>query len=301
MDLGTRLRRRWYLVVLSAIVAIAVAGATLVTFKHGSPHEKRTIYHVAQGQVLVDTDPSTLTNVTATSSGLGDRAELIAEYATGPAIVRKIAARAGVPITQLSVQAETTSPTKTGGSSSKGITVGGGPNSVVLQTLGQRPTIQISAQAHTGKAAKVLVNSTISALRRSLLQLQNAQPYNHPSSASAATTTSTTTSTAATAKGSKRSKNNGAAGANAAAAKRAAAAAAAAKQSRQVTLSKIVLRPIGGITVGKVVVTPKTSKAIGYGVGAFIILLLLILVLDNLLTSRVAIVRTASSPAPKGE
>lgn len=292
MNLGARLRRRWYLVILAAIVGIAVAGASLVKISHKGIHESRTTYHVATGQILVDTDPSTLTNVTNSAGGLAGRATLIAEYSTGPAVIDQVARKVGLPATSISVQAQSANPTKTGGSASKDLTSGSAKkNSILLRTAGQGQTIGVSAEAHSKKKAKALVAAMITAMEHSLVKLQAAQPFNH---AAASTTSSTTASTSTTtpagtgtATGKGNGSGNGKKAAAALAAKRSrAAAATAAQKANRIQLSKIVLRPLGAINSYDIVSTPKKSTAAAYGIVAFVVLLLLILLLDNLLVGR---------------
>jgi hypothetical protein len=302
MDVGSRLRRRWYLVILAAIIALVVGATTVLKVGHGHLKVKRSVYRVAIGQVLVDTNPSTLTNTTGASRGLAGRAQLISEYATGPRIVARIASQVGVPVSSLTVQVQSTNSTKTGKASSKDLAVGSGKDSVLLRSTGEAQTITVTGQSHSDATAKALVTATISSLRRSLRLLQNAQAYNHVTTPTTTTTSSTTTTTA---KSTKPGSKSAAASRAAAAAKRAAAAnraakaaqAAAAQHARSVDLSKIVLRPLGGVTVSKVVVSAKKSKAVAYVIGAFIVLVLLILLLDNLLTSSARVPATVAPPS----
>jgi hypothetical protein len=293
MEIGARLRKRWYLVILAAIIALLVGASSVVKFGHKGLKVNRSVYRVGIGQLLVDTNPSTLTNIVSGSGALGGRAELIAQYSTGPGVVNNIAKLTGVSPNSLTVQAQSASATKTGGSASKSLAhIGKGSESVLLRTAGQSQSITITAQAHTDALAKSLVSATMTSMRRALKRLQNAQPYNHLTSVttSSTTTTSTTTTpgtgTAKSGKGGKGAKGGGASksSANQSAAK----AAAKAKQlqsqkARQIQQSKLVLRPLGAIRVTKVVVSPSKGKAIGYAVGAFIVLLLLILGLDAML------------------
>ena len=280
MNIGARLRRRWYLVILAAIVGIAVAGASLVKISSKGIHQTRTVYHVASGELLVDTDPSALTNVTKSASGLGGRASLIAVYSTGSNVINQIAHKMGIDAKALTVQAQSTSATKTGGSSTKNVAVGKGAYSVLLRASSKGQTIGVSAQAHSKNKAKALVAATIFAVRRALTHLQASEPYNKVSTTTTATSTTTTTNTSATtgATGSGSPTHKGTAQAQK---RQRAAAAQQAQQAQKVQLSKVVLRPLGSITAATVVSTPKKSKAVEYGLGAFIVLLLLILLLDN--------------------
>ncbi len=86
---------------------------------------------------------------------------------------------------------------------------------------------------------------------------------------------------------------------NQSAAKLAAKAKALASQkARQIQQSKLVLRALGAIRVTKVVVSPSKGKAIGYAVGAFVVLLLLILGLDALLRGSGGSRQAPIPPAP---
>jgi hypothetical protein len=286
MNIGARLRRRWYLVILAAIIGIAVAGASLVKISSKGIHQTRTVYHVAAGELLIDTDPSTLTNVTRSAAGLAGRASLIAQYSTGSAVIDQIAKKMGIDAKALTVQAQSTSATKTGGSATKNVAVGRGAYSVLLRASSKGQTIGVSAQAHSKKKAKALVAATISAVRRALTRLQSSQPYNKVSTTTTATSTTTTTTTpATTGKAGKTGSASQAQKRAAAAQKRKQAAAALqAQKAQKVQLSKLVLRQLGSITSAKVVSTPKKSKAVEYGLGAFIVLLLLVLLLDNVIS-----------------
>ena len=289
MNIGARLRRRWYLVIVAAIVGVAAAGASLVKISSKGIHETRTVYKVAAGELLIDTDPSTLTNVTRLGAGLAGRAALIAEYSTGPGVINDIAKRMGVPVKALTVQAQSTSATKTGGSATKNVAVGRGAYSVLLRASSKGQTIGIFAQAHSKKKAKALVAATISAVRRALTRLQASQPYNKVSTttatSSSTTTTTTTTPPATTGKAGKtRSAADAAKRAAAAQKRKHAAAVLQAQKAQKVQLSKLVLRQLGSITASTVVSKPKKSKAVEYGVGAFLVLLLLILLLDNVIS-----------------
>jgi len=302
MEIGARLRKRWYLVILAAVIALLVGGATVVKFGHKGVKVNRSVYRVGVGQILVDTNPSTLTNITSGSGALGGRAALIAQYSTGPGVVNLIAKLAGVSPASLTVQAQTTSPTKTGGSASKSLaSVGAGTESVLLRTAGQSQTITITSQAHTDALAKTLVSATIRGMTRSLQRLQNSQPYNQLTTV---TTTASTTSTSTTSAGTGTTKS-GKGSKKPASSNRSAKAAAHAKalasqKARQIQQSKLVLRPLGAVRVTKVVVSPSKGKAIGFAVGAFIVLLLLILGLDALLRGSGGARRTPAPTAPGG-
>jgi hypothetical protein len=285
VNIGARLRRRWYLVILAAIIGVAAAGASLVKISSKGVHETRTVYHVSSGELLIDTDPSTLTNVTRSASGLAGRASLIAEYSTGSAVINQIAKKMGIDAKALTVQAQTTTATKTGGSATKNVAVGRGAFSVLLRASSKGQTIGVSAQAHSKKKAKALVAATISAVRTALTRLQSSQPYNRVSTTTTATSTTTTTTSLATTGNAAKAGNASPAQKQAAAKKRKQAAAALqAQKAQKVQLSKIVLRQLGSITAATVVSTPKKSKAVEYGLGAFIVLLLLILLLDNVIS-----------------
>jgi hypothetical protein len=285
MNIGARLRRRWYLVILAAIVGIAVAGASLVKVSSKGIHQTRTVYHVASGELLIDTDPSTLTNLTNSASGLAGRASLIAQYSTGPTVIHRIAQKMGIPTKALTVQAQSTSPTKTGGSSTKNLAVGKGVYSVDLRAAAKGQTIGISAQAPSKKKAKALVAAAIFAVRRTLTHLEASQPYNKVSTTTTATSTTTTSTSAATGQAGKQGGGSQAQKRAALSQKRQRAAAAQqAQKAQKVQLSKLVLRPLGSIRASTVVSTPKKSKAVEYGLGAFIVLLLLILLLDNVIS-----------------
>jgi hypothetical protein len=284
MNIGARLRRRWYLVILAAIVGIAAAGASLVKVSSKGIHQTRTVYHVASGELLIDTDPSTLTNLTNSASGLAGRASLIAQYSTGPTVIHQIAQKMGIPTKALTIQAQSTSPTKTGGSSTKNLAVGKGVYSVDLRAAAKGQTIGISAQAPSKKKAKALVAAAIFAVRRTLTHLQASQPYNKVSTT---TTTSTTTTSTSAATGTAGKQGGGSQAQKRAALsqkRQRAAAAQQAQKAQKVQLSKLVLRPLGSIRASTVVSTPKKSKAVEYGLGAFIVLLLLILLLDNVIS-----------------
>ena len=203
MEIGSRLRKRWYLVILAAIIALLVGATAVFKISHKGLKVNRTVYRVGIGQLLVDTNPSQLTNITGGAGALGGRAALIAQYSTGPQVVDQIAKLAGVPLASLTVEAQTTSATKTGGSASKNLgTVGAGTETVLLRTSGQAQTITITSQAKKSPLAKSLVTATMRAMTRSLRHLQNSEAFNHPapvttssttSSSSSSTTTTTTT------------------------------------------------------------------------------------------------------------
>lgn len=302
MEIGSRLRKRWYLVILAAIIALLVGATAVFKISHKGLKVNRTVYRVGIGQLLVDTNPSQLTNITGGAGALGGRAALIAQYSTGPQVVDQIAKLAGVPLASLTVEAQTTSATKTGGSASKNLgTVGAGTETVLLRTSGQAQTITITSQAKKSPLAKSLVTATMRAMTRSLRHLQNSEAFNHPApvTTSSSTTTTSTSTTAAAGGKAKSGKGTGAA-ANASAAARAAARtaahaqAAASQKARQIQQSKLVLRRLGAVRVTKVVIGASKSKAIGYTIGAFVVLLLLILGLDALLRGR----RTGPTPSP---
>jgi hypothetical protein len=293
MEIGARLRKRWYLVILAAIIAVLVGATAVVKFGHSGLKVKRSVYRVGIGQLLVDTNPSTLTNITSGAGSLGGRAALIAQFSTGPQVANEVAKLAGVSTSSLTLQAQTTSATKTGGSASKSLAkVGKGTESVLLRTAGQSQTITITSQAHTDALAKSLVSATMRAMIQSLRRLQNSQPFNHQTAVTTSTsTTSTSTTTTppasgATGKtGAKTGKGSAATNTSNQAAARAAQRqkALASQKARQIQQSKLVLRRLGSVRVTKVVIGASKSKAIGYAVGAFIVLLLLILGLDGLL------------------
>jgi uncharacterized integral membrane protein len=298
MSIGTRLRKRWYLVILSVIIALGAAATTQVKIGHGGLKRKRTVYRVASGQILLDTNPSTLTNLRASAGGLNGRTQLIAQYATGPSVVREIASLAKVSPHQLTVQAQSTQATKVGGSSSKNVLVKGGPDSVLLRA-GHDQTITVSTQAKTRKLAKQLAEATITGLIRSLRHLQNSQAFNRAPkvpSATVTTSSSTTTSPSTSTTGKKSGSTSSSADrAKALAAKKAEEARKAAIQkANQISQSKIILRRFGSVTSTKVVITPKKSTTIAIFVGVLIGLLLVVLVLDNMVTS------TRRKPVPAG-
>ena len=310
MEIGARLRKRWYLVILAVIIALLVGATAVVKVGHKGLKVKRSVYRVGVGQLLVDTNPSTLTNITSGAGALGGRAALIAQYSTGPQVVDQVAKIAGVSPSSLTLQAQTTSATKTGGSASKSLaSVGKGTESVLLRTAGQSQTITITSQAHTDALAKSLVSATMRAMIHSLRRLQNAQPLNHQTVASttSTTTTTTTSSTTTTPASGGTGKAGGKSGKGAAAtttSNQSAARAAqrqkalASQKARQIQQSKLVLRPLGAVRVTKVVVGASKSKAIGYAVGAFIVLLLLILGLDGLLRGSGGSRKEPISPEP---
>jgi hypothetical protein len=283
MRVVSRLRARWYLVLIAAILGILVSGLMLLKLGKDGLHEKHQKYYVGTAQLLVDTNPSTLTNVLAAGNSLGGRAALIAQYSTGANVVDRIAKLAGLPVSQLSVQSATTSVSSSGAAKSKTTLAPGGPNSVVLRTTHASQTIDITTQSSSKAAARNLASATVSAMKSSLRQLQNSQSYNHTQTSSPTTSTATST-TSTTGKASGKTKSGG----SQASARRLAAARSAAQQAhaRSVSLSKIVLRTLGPISAQKVLVTPKKSKVIGYGLGVFVILVLIILLLDNILVGR---------------
>ncbi len=109
MEIGARLRKRWYLVILAAIIALLVGATAVAKIGHKGLKVNRSVYRVGIGQLLVDTNPSTLTNITAGSGALGGRGALIAQYSTRPQVVDQIAKLAGVSPASLTLQAQTTS------------------------------------------------------------------------------------------------------------------------------------------------------------------------------------------------
>lgn len=296
MRVVSRLRARWYLVLIAAILGILVSGVMLLKLGKDGLHEKHQKYFVGTAQLLVDTNPSTLTNVLAAGNSLGGRAALIAQYSTGANVVDRIAKLAGIPVSQLTVQSATTSVSSTGAAKSKTTLAPGGPNSVVLRTTHASQTIDITTQSSSKAAARNLAAATVSAMKSSLRRLQNSQSYNRPQTSTPTTSTSATSTTSTTGKGSGKTKSGG----SQAAARRLAASQAAAQQAhaRSVSLSKIVLRTLGPISAQKVLVTPKMSKVIGYGLGVFVILVLIILLLDNMLVGRrqAKVAQPASAP-----
>lgn len=303
MEIGARLRKRWYLVILAAIIALLVGATAVVKIGHKGLKVNRSVYRVGVGQILVDTNPSTLTNITGSAGALGGRAALIAQYSTGPGVVNQIARIAGVSPSSLTVQAQTTSATKTGGSASKNLaSVGKGTESVLLRTAGQSQTITITSQAHTDALARTLVSAAIKAMTRSLRRLQNSQPFNHlpPASASTTTTSTSTTTTSSGTGTTKAGSGSGKSSSSQAARNAARQKQLASQKARQIEQSKLVLRRLGAVRVTKVVVSPSKAKAIGYAIGAFIVLLLLILGLDALLRGSGTARRTPDRPLAGG-
>jgi hypothetical protein len=283
MAVISRLRARWYLVL--------VGGATLVHISKHGVHRKHKVYYVGTGQILVDSNPSTLTNLSSSAHGLNGRASLIAEYATDPSVVKRIAAAAKVPQSKLLVQAATAHATASGASAGKSLGTGKGHDSVLLRATQSGQTIEISTQAKKPAAAGRLAHATIIAVRAAITRLHNSQPINRVTTPAATATTATTATTSTTATKSasgKKSNNGSAANRQARAAARAQAAkkqqaAAKARAAHAAETSTIVLRQLGSINTAKVVVTPSTKKAVGYGIVAFLVLLVVILLIDNLL------------------
>lgn len=276
MGVVARLRARWYLVAIAAIVGVLVAGASLF---HVGPHglvQKKTKYDFATTQLLIDSDPSTLTNITALSSSgdLAARAPYIAEYATSPSVARKITAAFGHPAR---IEAAVKSAGAGGATNSPGknVSIGGGSDTVVLQATSSSPTIQVSAQAGSVALARSLAVATIHGLRRSLVKLQNAQDAVLQASAS---TTSTTVTSSSTTHGQGTSSSP--------------------TTTKKGAPIKIVLRALGAIDASTVVATPSQSKAILYGIGTFVILLLVILVVDNAMRGASGQARRQSPATP---
>ncbi len=283
MGVGARLRARWYLVALAIIVAILVAGASLYHLGSGGLVKKESVYHVGSAQLLVDTDPSALTTVGGSASqGLGARAPYIAEYATSSAITAAISKSFGHPVKVQAVVKASALGGASSASNSPGAnpTTGAGNDSVVLQATGAAPTIQITTQAGSLPAARALAVATVTNLRQSLGRLQKAQAAAIArQDKAAASTTSTTKGKAGTTT--------------------TPATTTTQKASAPV---KIILRTLGSITAANAVSTPKKSKAILYGVGALVLLLLVILAIDSALdgTRRRQRGAATASPLPMG-
>jgi hypothetical protein len=292
MAVITRLRARWYLVIVAVVIAALVAGSTLVGVSSKGIHRKRHTYYVGTAEILVDSNPSTLTNTSASGHGLNGKAALIAQYATDPGVVRSIAHDSRVPLSKLTVQAASSRATKTGASAGSAAKTGKGKLSVLLRATNSTQTINISTQSKKPAQAGRLAHGTVVAVRDAIRRLHNSQPINRVSSAASdgnstsvtSTTTATTSTTGTTGKKSADTASRNAARAQARAqAQKRAAAQARARAEHNAETSTIVLRQLGAINTSKVVVAPSTSKAVGYGIVVLIVLLVIILVLDNLL------------------
>jgi len=294
MALLARLRARWYLVIVAAIVGVLVAGGTLYKVNSHGFKRKQHLFFVGSAQILVDSNPSMLTNSGSAKGGLSGRAALIADYATDQSVVRGIARRSKLPEKKLIVQAATAKANATGGSVGKAMKTGSGKNSVLFRATQQGPTIDITTQSKTLAHARVLAGAAVAALRSSIYRLHNSQLINRQQAAAAASTTTTTTSTTSTTTPAKTSKNKSAAVLAQARARAAARArqqaqqqaAARARTERSDETSRIILRQLGSVNTSQVLVSNSKTKAVGYAVVAFIVLVIIILLIDNLLVGR---------------
>lgn len=276
MQVTQRLAARWYLVLLAGLIGALVGASTIVHLAHGSLREKRTIYFVGSSEILVDSDPSTLTDVAPASgqTNLAGRAPLIATYANQPSVRDAIARRVGIAPSQITLEVTTGGKTGSASNSPGKAAIGGrGADTIILHAGGASPTIEISTQATGLKKARALAGATIGAIEHALARLRAAQP---------ATTATTTTSTTAIPP-SKTSGSKVKRGKKLAAAKRAAATQAN-QQAKQVRT--IVLRRLGGVNATEVVSRPKKSTAIVVAIATFVGLLIVILLLDNALAVR---------------
>lgn len=255
MGIAARLRARWYLALIAVVVGVLVGVATLYHVGSHGLTEKRSVYHVGTAQLLVDTDPSALTSITGVQVGLAARAPYIAQYATSPSVTAAISQAFGHPV---QIQAAVSSAAQLGvanNTPSTKVITGSGSASVVLKATSSDPAITISTQAGTLHAARALAVATVNSLRGALTSLQKKQAA----------------ALAAKHRQALKNRTNGS------------STTPATPGTTTSTPLKIALRTIGAITATNTVSTPKKSHAILYGLGAFIVMLLLILVLDNLL------------------
>lgn len=282
-----RLIARWYLLLLALVIALLVSAATLFRFEHGHLTRIETHYYVASGQVLVDSAPSVLTTLSplTSSADLAARAPIIAQYCTQTGLLNRIANSAGVKPTSLTLEAAIGSAKASGKGATNFVShsaAGTGKNLILLRATGVSPQIQVTTQASSEALARRLTFATMTWMQTTLIRLVNSQPASaHALKIGnelprAATSTTTTTTAAATAGTGSRKKGNAATK----------TAGGGSPLNPAAELRAIVLRRLGSVNASKVTETPKKTEPIGFGVGAFVVLVIGILILDNWLTSR---------------
>ena len=240
-SIGSRLRARWYLVLIAAVVSCAVGLSGEYTVGHSGLKSKDRPQGVGSAQLLVDSKPSTLATLSLSSDekALDARAPLYAEYATGTAVKTRIAQLAGVPFDSLTVFALTNQVTPRTSSANPPVPSTG--HFVTLTATAQSAVIRITSVAKKTSVAEKLAAATATALRQSVARLAASEHFTP--------TTKTKTKT---------------------------------------PIVKIILRPLGAPTGSTVLRGGSAKKSIAYGVVAFIIFLILIVLLDNLLLGRAA-------------
>jgi hypothetical protein len=169
---GARLRARWYLVLIVAIIAVAIGLTGEYTVNRNGVKSKSKPIGVGSAQLLVDSNPSTLATINSLNSdaqGLSARAPLFAEYATGTSIKTRIASLAGVPFDTLSVTAITDQAAP--GQPAAAVPAASGPHIVTLTATAQSSVIRIATVSKQAAVAEKLAAATSTVLRNSVAKL----------------------------------------------------------------------------------------------------------------------------------
>jgi hypothetical protein len=178
--IGARLRARWFLILIAALIAAAVGLTGEYTINSHGVKSKRRPLGVGSAQLLVDSNPSTLATINSTNAdaqGLTARAPLYAEYATGTRITEEIARRAGIPPDTLAVEAVTDQVLP--GQPQAAPPPSDAPHVVTLTATAQSAVIRIATVSKQAAVAERLAAATSTVLTRSVAGLA-AREHPHP-------------------------------------------------------------------------------------------------------------------------
>jgi hypothetical protein len=190
LDLLSALARLWarkFLVLIALLLAAAVAIASRYTVSSSGLTLKQSVSAQSRTQFLVDTRYSSLARLAlpAVASTVSARAPLFADYAASLPLKKKIAAKAGVSPSKLSIIANTTETAPATGavqstsynSAPDQPTV---PNDVVLTATDLLPLVTVSAKSTSARQAAALVNATVVELQGSVSALAKSQHVSGP-------------------------------------------------------------------------------------------------------------------------
>jgi hypothetical protein len=167
--------RRRVLVVLSVGVATAISVFSVFEVSLSPPSISKRAEVSAQGsiEILVDSAHSPIADARRNLTGLTSRAGVFARLIGGGNIVRQIAKRSGVPVSQIDVAGPTPLPGEAPGIGQEPLQLH--PYGISISQTGELPILSVVTRAPTVREARALAASTPEAVRRVVGSIQAAQ------------------------------------------------------------------------------------------------------------------------------
>lgn len=182
MELARALRelgRRRRLLALGVLIAVAASILSVYRFEGGKLKSRSLQYAAATTQVLVDSEPSVLGNVTQSSEALSARAQVYANFMASPAILDIIARQVGLSGDQLyaagpvNAQEPRVEQEPTALKRNVEITGETKPYRLNYEAQGNLPSVTIYSQAPTTSVAIGLANAAVVGLQRYVASVES--------------------------------------------------------------------------------------------------------------------------------